>query len=471
MRARSMGEWSTTGRRRPVRYSIETSCALPRYTPVGRFKILRAETCINCGRCAKQCIYDAHRRRADDIRLMDEPQDHLCKNCYRCIQECPTRSLSKIINPEYTRLGDECWTPEIIASTWLQAETGRIPVLGAGYRGPFSGPGFDSMWTDMSEIVRPTRDGIHGREYIHTGIDIGRKPDHLEFDRMGHLTTVLPPTVHLPVPVLFGPVSRDIYGKNVMEAVCLAAHTLDTFFVFNPGDWTSGFNPYLPMGVPRLDGDLEKAQHFIEGATMVEISYSDHWPQTIERIRAVKSDIIIAVALPFQPDADRMVERLVAGTVDVVHLMADDHGRASRIPGRPFLKDTLQWIHLHLVRKAIRDRVTLLVSGGIAAAEHIPKAIISGADGVMITKPLLIGLECLVCRECGLPDECPRQIPDIDSEWGAARMVNLVAAWQNQLLEVLGAMGLREVSRLRGETGRALYFDQLEREVFQETAP
>ena len=26
------------------------------------------------------------------------------------------------------------------------------------------------MWTDMSEIVRPTRDGIHGREYISTSV-------------------------------------------------------------------------------------------------------------------------------------------------------------------------------------------------------------------------------------------------------------------------------------------------------------
>lgn len=466
----SIREWSTTGRAQPARYSIQTSCALPRYTPIGRFKILRAETCINCGRCAKQCIYDVHRRKPDDIRLMDEPQDHLCKNCYRCIQECPTQSLSKIINPEYRRLGDEYWTPEIIASTWFQAETGKIPVLGAGYRGPFSGPGFDSMWTDMSEIVRPTRDGIHGREYIHTGIDIGTKPDHLEFDEMGHLTTTLHPNVQLPIPLLFGTLSQEIYGKNVVKAACLAAYTLGTFFIFDPGDWASDLNPYLPLGVPRVDGDPEKAQPFIEGAAMVEISYSSRWSQDIEKIRAIKPGIIIAVALPFQPDADSVVETLVAEAVDVVHLMADDYGRSPRIPKSPLLKDTLQWIHLHLVRKGIRDRVTLLVSGGIATAEHVPKAIISGADGVIITKPLLIGLECLACRECKLSNECPRHIPDIDPQWGATRMVNLMAAWRNQLLEILGAMGLREVRRLRGETGRALYFDQLEREVFREMA-
>ena len=68
-------------------------------------------------------------------------------------------------------------------SNWYQAETGSIPVSGSGYGGPFSGPGFDSMWTDMSEIVRPTRDGIHGREYINTSVDIGRKLGSLSFDR------------------------------------------------------------------------------------------------------------------------------------------------------------------------------------------------------------------------------------------------------------------------------------------------
>ena len=54
--------------------------------------------------------------------------------------------------------------------------------VGGRISGSFSGPGFDSMWTDMSEIVRPTRDGIHGREYISTAVDMGKTPRNLEFD-------------------------------------------------------------------------------------------------------------------------------------------------------------------------------------------------------------------------------------------------------------------------------------------------
>jgi len=42
----------------------------------------------------------------------------------------------------------------------------------------------------------------------------------------------------------------------------------------------------------------------------------------------------------------------------------------------------------------------------------------------------------------------------------------MVGAWRDQLLEVLGAMGLREVRRLRGELGRAIFYEDVEREAF-----
>ena len=41
-----------------------------------------------------------------------------------------------------------------------------------------------------------------------------------------------------------------------------------------------------------------------------------------------------------------------------------------------------------------------------------------------------------------------------------------IGAWHAQLIEILGAMGLREVRRLRGERGRAMVFEDLEREIF-----
>jgi hypothetical protein len=35
--------------------------------------------------------------------------------------------------------GDDHWKAEIIIQTWYQAETGRIPISGAGYGGPAGG--------------------------------------------------------------------------------------------------------------------------------------------------------------------------------------------------------------------------------------------------------------------------------------------------------------------------------------------
>ena len=50
--------------------------------------------------------------------------------------------------------------------------------------------------------------------------------------------------------------------------------------------------------------------------------------------------------------------------------------------------------------------------------------------------------------------------------WAASRVVNLVGAWHNQLLEVMGAMGIRDARRLRGETGRAMFFQDLDKTIF-----
>jgi hypothetical protein len=41
-----------------------------------------------------------------------------------------------------------------------------------------------------------------------------------------------------------------------------------------------------------------------------------------------------------------------------------------------------------------------------------------------------------------------------------------MGAWHQQLIEMLGAMGLREARRLRGEVGRCMFFEDLEKASF-----
>jgi glutamate synthase domain-containing protein 2 len=109
-----------------------------------------------------------------------------------------------------------------------------------------------------------------------------------------------------------------------------------------------------------------------------------------------------------------------------------------------------------------------LASGGIALAEHVAKAIICGVDGIIVDLPLLLALECRLCRNCRSNENnpCPIDLGSLNLKRGAQRLVNLVGAWNNQLLEILGAMGMREVRRLRGEVGRAMFKEDLDKEIF-----
>ncbi|MBW2027255.1 MAG: hypothetical protein JRI90_18335, partial [Deltaproteobacteria bacterium] len=54
----------------------------------------------------------------------------------------------------------------------------------------------------MSEIVRPTRDGIHGREYISTMVDLGRTPQYLTFGESTEIGQSRPQVISVPVPIL-----------------------------------------------------------------------------------------------------------------------------------------------------------------------------------------------------------------------------------------------------------------------------
>ena len=171
----------------PAKYHIPVRRVPPRLSPLAKTTIIDwNEGCLRCQRCVKEvCPVDAYKKRDFDRKQFVDTIDEMCRSCYRCVQGCPRELVFKAMNPQYRQLGDDYYTPEIIATTWYQAETGKIPVSGAGYGGVFAGEGFDSFWTDMSEIVRPTRDGIHGREYISTAIDLGRKPMFLVFDEAG----------------------------------------------------------------------------------------------------------------------------------------------------------------------------------------------------------------------------------------------------------------------------------------------
>jgi len=435
------------------KYHVQAAPAASRRDPIGKFTIDRAEHCINCGQCVRACLYGVHERDPSDVRKLAEPQDHLCRNCFRCVQECPALALTMGHSEVYGNVGRGIYTPDVVHSLATQAERGQIPVTGQGYRGPFSGPGFEGMWTDMSEIVRPTRDGIHGREYISTAVTLGSRPERLTFDDGGRLQGALPPSVAIPLPVMF-----DLSEVPAVSGVLLeAARQLGTLTVMRnpariePDSWPY-VAPWLAPGDEAPDGArlllVEDRQEALE-------------------LMAARPETVVGVRLALDERAASEVVDLVRAGVPLVYLVGEDGTALDPATQAPNLTELLPGVHDRLVEEGLRDRVTLVARGAIAQAEHPPKAMILGADAVALDWPLLIALECRLegsCADgthtCGLEERIR------DEDWAVQRVVNLMASWHSQFLEVLGAMGLREIRRLRGERGRAMFADHLEETSF-----
>jgi ferredoxin len=240
----------------PKKYHIHPIVTPLDLEPVFKFRINRGENCINCGKCTKVCIYEAHKRGQEDRRKMANPNTLVCRNCFRCIQECPRGALEKALNDDYLNVGGSFWKADMFITLWKQAEDGKVPVSGAGYRGPFTGAGFDGMWTDMSEIVRPTRDGIHGREYISTAVELGRKLNHLAFGEDGSLLSVIHDTVDIPIPIIFDVPDLNP-SPNVLLALVKAAAKLETCIVLKADQITPDFKKYHPNIIPLIAGKCQ----------------------------------------------------------------------------------------------------------------------------------------------------------------------------------------------------------------------
>jgi hypothetical protein len=54
----------------------------------------------------------------------------------------------------------------------------------------------------------------------------------------------------------------------------------------------------------------------------------------------------------------------------------------------------------------------------------------------------------------------------IELDWGKQRLMNILAAWHEQIIEALSAMGKRDVRRLRGDVGRAIFYEEIRKEAF-----
>lgn len=386
------------------------------------------------------------------------PRERLCVGCLRCTTEFPD-FVRVEHNPERRKLGDSFFTFNYVDAISYEASTGLIPVKGAGYRGKFGGECWDGMWTDMSEIVRPTRDGIHGREFISTVVDIGYTPNFLLFDESDQAYGAQPHSFSLPLPILFD-ASPNHSAQKLAGILARAAAHINSLAVLpfdealKLGEYSDAVAPVLRAEYGNRLGELSFKPRLIE---------MQGWDQALfDAINDRLPDTIVALRTGFE-DLESLAGYAERG-VRVFHLLADLHGRS--MDGH-FVLDLIRAAHKTFVDAGIREEVTLIGSGGVIAAEHVAKAILCGLDAVALDTPLLVALQAKFNGECVERGNSSFAFPEaLSEEWGVQRLKNLAASWRDQLLEILGAMGLREVRRLRGEMGRAMFMRTLEAEAF-----
>jgi hypothetical protein len=386
------------------------------------------------------------------------PRAQHCVGCLRCTVEFP-QFVTVSPNPQRRKLGDSFFDFNYVDQVTYEAETGLVPVKGAGYRGRFGGQGWDGMWTDMSEIVRPTRDGIHGREFISTSVDIGSKPDFLVFGRDGRPQGETPQTISLPVPFIFDAPPPAVESGRLWRILSTAAEAVQSLAVV-PAEALTRHGLRGGHLVPLVQPEAAAAFSPPFAPRLIEL---DSWDQAaFQALQARFPASLIALRAPFAPD-ETLLARYRDG-VRVFHLTASYHGRGA---DGQFVRELIRQAHLSFVEAGLREAVTLIGSGGMIAAEVLPKAIICGLDLVALDTPLLVALQGRFDGKCVDRANSRFVLPRrLTVEWGEQRLKNLCASWRDQLLEILGAMGLREVRRLRGEVGRAMFMHELEAEAF-----
>lgn len=397
----------------------------------------------------RPCIYGTFGSRVGGFHPIKEK----CTACMRCKQEYPDVIEDVVVTSDFAALNGFGMKPEEVMTVWYEAREGKELVKGMGYKGSFAGPGWDSIWLDMSEIVRPTRDGKMGREYISTSVDIGRRPMFYSEDSLTSVKTV---TVQLPILFDFGDASW--LNASVVGSTIRAAQRCGTMAVLPIGTYSGLRDDEKSCAIPLASPSEGPSSGAMGPPPAVEIEN----PLEFDLTKVQDSSEVVIARVPASGRAEESVLELTRRGFHAIHLVFSPDGRDVS-GGGIHAKDLIKSVHARLVKECVRDNVSILVSGGITMAEHVPKAILCGCDAVALDTAVHVALQSNFDIRGGRYLIKPNRF---DEEWGAQRLANLLAAWHEEFIEALSAMGKRDGRRLRGDVGRGIFYEELQKEAF-----
>ena len=86
-----------------------------------------------------------------------------------------------------------------------------------------------------------------------------------------------------------------------------------------------------------------------------------------------------------------------------------------------------------------------------------PAGVALGADACYIGTAALLAMGCHLCRTCqtgkcnwGIATQRPELVKRLNPDIGSQRLINLLTAWDHELKEMMGGMGINSIEALRG---------------------
>ena len=460
------------------------------------------DRCITCRACERQCANEVHFYDPEFEKMMvDESK---CVNCHRCVSLCPTRAL-KIVKTDHTFKENANWTGKAISEVYRQAGSGGVLLSSMGNPEPYP-IYWDKILINASQVTNPSIDPL--REPMETKTFLGKKPGKIERDKDGRLVPNMSPQLELNVPVMFSAMSYGSISYNAHESLARAACALGTYYNTGEGGLHQDFYQYGPHTIVQVaSGRFGVHKDYLEAGAAIEIKMGQgakpgiggHLPglkvgPDISKTRMIPRGTDAISPAPHHDiysieDLRQLVFSLKEATdykkpvmvkIAAVHNVAaiasgvarsgadviciDGYrGGTGAAPTR--IRDSvgipielaLAAVDQRLRDEGIRDQVSIVVGGSIRNSGDLLKAIALGADACYIATSALLALGCHLCRTCqtgkcnwGIATQRPDLVKRLNPDIGSKRLVNLVTAWDHELKEMMGGMGINSIEALRG---------------------